>query len=250
MIVLFTDFGWQGPYVGQMKAKILHQNPDAIILDLMHDAPIYKPRYAAYLLNVLVKEFPLGTVFLCVVDPGVGADERRPVVVKVDGRWFVGPDNGLLNLVALTANELRWWDISWRPPNLSNTFHGRDLFAPVAADLALGIFPESVEISPQQRVDSSWALDLREVIYQDHYGNCMTGMRAGILDRGQRLQVAGETVAFARTFAEAREGELFWYENSIGLLEFAVREGDAAARVRIGDLVTVCMPDVATDLKN
>ena len=138
MIALFTDFGWQGPYVGQMKAVLYKHALSKPIVDLMHDAPTFNPRSSAYLLASVVSCFAKDSVFLCIVDPGVGSAERKPVIVKADDYWFVGPDNGLFNIVAKRANKLEWWDITWQPDNLSNTFHGRDLFAPVAGLLANG----------------------------------------------------------------------------------------------------------------
>ncbi len=140
MIVLFTDFGWQGPYVGQMKAVLAKQAPREPLIDLMHDVPTFNPRAAAYLLASLIDPFPPDTVFLTVVDPGVGSQLRSPCVMKAAGRWYVGPDNGLFNVIAKQAASYMAWEIDWRPDTLSDSFHGRDLFAPVAAQLARGAF--------------------------------------------------------------------------------------------------------------
>ena len=144
MIVLFTDFGINGPYVGQMKAVLFQQAPGVSVVDLFADAPAFEPQLSAYLLAAYVNEFPQGSVFLCVVDPGVGNQSRRPVIVKVDERWFVGPDNGLFNVICTRAKNpkaIQWWQITWQPPKLSSSFHGRDLFAPVAARLASAEMP-------------------------------------------------------------------------------------------------------------
>jgi len=141
MIALFTDFGWQGPYVGQIKAVLMQLASQQPVIDLMHDVPAFQPRAASYLLASLVKKFPVETVFLAVVDPGVGSRQRRPCVVSADGRWYVGPDNGLFNVIANQAAEYKVWEITWRPDALSDSFHGRDLFAPVAAQLANGQSP-------------------------------------------------------------------------------------------------------------
>jgi len=102
MILLFTDFGSTGPYLGQMEAVLRIHAPGVDVIDLLNDAPPGEPRLAAYLLAALAKHFPAGSIFLSVVDPGVGG-ERLPVVLEADGRWFVGPDNGLLNTVAVHA---------------------------------------------------------------------------------------------------------------------------------------------------
>ncbi len=231
MVVLFTDFGLAGPYVGQIKAVLARQAPHVTVIDLFADAPSFCPRAAAYLLAAYVLEFSEGTVFLCVVDPGVGTQQRRPVVVRADGRWFVGPDNGLFNVVARRACECWRWQITWRPERLSASFHGRDLFAPVAARLARGDEPEG-EDAPWRREDfEDWPDDLYEVVYIDHFGNAMTGIRAQKLSSGARLTVGEHTLAQARTFGEVERGQSFWYENSNGLVDIAVNSDRAADRL-------------------
>lgn len=222
MIVLFTDFGWQGPYVGQMKAILYKQAPGKPIIDLMHDAPTFNPRSAAYLLAALVKSFANETVFLCIVDPGVGSPTRKPVIVKADGYWFVGPDNGLFNVIAKRASSLEWWDITWQPEILSNTFHGRDLFAPVAALLSNGkMYDVQQEFNPQQRILPDWDDDLAEIIYIDNYGNCMTGVRASSIDMKSKVEIANCSLSREFTFSDVSEGQSFWFENSCGLVEIA-----------------------------
>ncbi|TAN72588.1 MAG: hypothetical protein EPN20_03665, partial [Magnetospirillum sp.] len=141
MIVMFTDFGADGPYLGQVEMAIRRTTPSLAVVNLVADAPRFDPRAAAYLLAALVAEVPAGTVILGVVDPGVGGS-RRPVVVRVDGRWLVGPDNGLFEPLIRRAAAVEAWEIVWRPARLSSTFHGRDLFAPVAARLAGGMAPD------------------------------------------------------------------------------------------------------------
>ena len=225
MIALFTDFGWQGPYVGQMKAVLYKLAPTQAIIDLMHDAPIFNPRASAYLLAALIGGFPKGTVFVCVVDPGVGSDLRKPVIVKADGYWFVGPDNGLFNIIASRATQLEWWDIAWKPDNLSNTFHGRDLFAPVAALLANGkMYEVEMERNPASRIIDGWEGDLAEIIYIDNYGNCMTGVRAASVDDSACIEIANRSLNKAATFSHVPEGQPFWFENSIGLVELAMNK--------------------------
>jgi S-adenosylmethionine hydrolase len=178
MIILFTDFGRRGPYTGQMTAVLRRAAPQVDVIDLFADAPSRDPKAAAYVLAAYAPEFPPGVVFLCVVDPGVGG-ERVPAIVHADGRWFVGPENGLFELVLRRAVEPpRWWQITWRPEHLSASFHGRDLFAPVAAHLARSGVPmgEEQPVDAVRRAD--WPDDLREVVYVDGYGNIMTGVRA------------------------------------------------------------------------
>lgn len=226
MIVLFTDFGDAGPYTGQMKAVLGREVPGIQIIDLLHDAPAFDAKRSAYLLASLFPVFPTGAVFLCVVDPGVGS-ERRPIVVTADGRFYVGPDNGLFELVLRRANETRLWHITWRPKELSASFHGRDLFAPVAAMLARG---EAVpgEVRPVEEARRpDWPDDLAEVIYMDHFGNAMTGIRADALPSGTVLEVKGSRVTKGRTFSDKPTGQPFWYENANGLAEIAVNQGRA-----------------------
>jgi S-adenosylmethionine hydrolase len=240
MIVLFTDYGLAGPYVGQLHAVLRRAAPDIPVIDLMHDAPVFAPRQAAYLLAALVAEFPEGTVFLGVVDPGVGGP-RRGAILEVDGRWFVGPDNGLFNVVAQRGRDLRWWDITYRPARLSATFHGRDLFAPVAALIAGGAPPPGVPVVPVQRIKAGWPEELAEVIYIDGFGNVMIGIRADALPDEPRLAVNREPILRATHFSEVPVGSAFWYANACGLLEIAVNQGSAAEQLdlRVGETVAV-----------
>ena len=225
MIVLFTDFGLQGPYTGQMKA-VLHQMAPAVpTIDLFADAPAGNPKASAYLLAAYAQWFAAGTTFLCVVDPGVGGT-RPPLMLEADGRWYVGPGNGLFELVERRATTARSFDIDWRPQQLSASFHGRDLFAPVAAMLARGEPPPG---QPRQHADrrSDWPDDLAEVVYIDHFGNAMTGLRAFMLPPDARLIAAGRVLERARTFSDRPTGAAFWYENSNGLAEITVNRGRA-----------------------
>ncbi len=239
MIVLFTDFGLSGPYTGQVKAVLYRDAPGVPVVDLFADAPAFRPQAAGYLLAAYVTEFPPGTVFLCVVDPGVGTETRQPVVIEADGRWFIGPDNGLFNVVVARAQTARRWVITWRPERLSRTFHGRDLFAPFAARLARGELLEGVGVSLDPSTASDWPDDLPEIIYTDHYGNGMTGLRATILSRETRLRISDHLFSWAETFGAVKPGEAFWYENSSGLVEISVNDGSAVEiyGLRIGDRI-------------
>ena len=242
MIVLFTDFGNAGPYVGQMKAVLCQQAPGPALIDLFADAPRQNPRAAAYLLAAYVDEFPKESVFLCVVDPGVGDPARRAAVVRADGRWLVGPDNGLFNVVAMRSHAVEWWDITWRPPRLSASFHGRDLFAPVAARLARGEAPPG-ERRSDERVRCEWPDDLAEVIYIDHFGNAMTGLRARQVPGHARLRARDKLLPSARTFSAVPLGSAFWYENANGLVEIAVNQGraDHMFDLAVGDSIEIVM---------
>jgi len=226
MIVLLTDFGLEGPYIGQIKAVLYRSAPNVPIVDLFSDLPPYDVQGAAYLLAAYAAEFPPGSVILGVVDPGVGSD-RRAALVKADGRYFVGPDNGLFDVVARRAQTLQWWDITWRPARLSASFHGRDLFAPVAAALAVGEMPPVDEQEPSARLRRGWPDDLPRVVYVDHFGNALTGLRAAQLGHDMLLEVAGRRFHKARTFSDVPPGHGFWYENSNGLAEIAVNQGRA-----------------------
>lgn len=227
MIVLFTDFGAGGPYVGQMKAVLLGQAPSVPILDLFADLPAFAPQGAAYLLAAYANEFPAGTVFLCVVDPGVGG-ERRALVAQADGRYYVGPDNGLLAIILRRAASSRLWEIDWRPEKLSSSFHGRDVFAPVAGRLAAGQKPPGTLLPPAEADRPDWPEDLPRVVYVDGFGNAMTGLRASKLTPSATLLAGGRPLARARTFGAVPEGEAFWYGNANGLAEIAVNRGHAA----------------------
>jgi len=177
------------------------------------------------LLASLIHQIPIGSIIFCVVDPGVGADKDKPTAMKIDGRWFVGPDNGLFDIVAKHAKEILAWHITWNPVRLSNSFHGRDLYAPVCAML------ENKEQIPGDRVGwtdkHQWPGDLYEVIYIDHFGNCMTGIRAETLNTQAVFKINEQEIHNAKTFSNVSTGQSFWYENSNGLVEIAVNLGSA-----------------------
>jgi len=227
MIVLFTDFGLDGPYTGQVKAVLLQTAPGIPVVELFADAPAGRPKPAAYLLAAYGVWFPPGTVFLAVIDPGVGGP-RLPVIVETEGRWYVGPDNGLFELVIRRAESARTWEILWRPETLSASFHGRDLFAPVAGKLARGDHPSHEPRAPEIGRRGDWPDDLPEIVYVDGYGNAITGLRATFLTNDAQLAISGRVLRRARTFSDVPAGEPFWYENSNGLAEIAVNAGRAA----------------------
>jgi len=239
MIVLFTDFGLEGPYVGQMKAVLHRLAPGVPTIDLFADAPAFEPQLAAYLLAAYAPEFPQDAVFLCVVDPGVGTD-RDPVVAEADGRRFVGPGNGLFEIVLRRARARRLRRIDWRPERLSASFHGRDLFAPVASRLAAGEDAGLTDIPyDNSRPGAGWPDELARIVYVDRYGNCMTGWRAQAMGPGATVAVHGMALPRAGTFADLRPGEAFWYKNSSGLVEIAVNRGRADRLLGLGVGATV-----------
>lgn len=238
MIALFTDFGANDLHVGQVKAAIWEVAPDAQIVDLLHEAPAFDPKAGAHLLAALVPQFPIGSVFFAVVDPGVGG-QRDAVAMPADGKWYVGPDNGLLSVVAARAAQCRLWRIVWRPRDISRSFHGRDLFAPFAAWLDQGNFPHGKAEDIAQLEVRLGAADLPEVIYLDHYGNALTGLRAGHLAGDGKIRIGQHELRHASVFSEVPSGQAFWYENSIGLVEIAVNCGNAAEQMglRVGQAV-------------
>jgi S-adenosylmethionine hydrolase len=230
MIVLFTDFGLAGPYTGQVIAVLTREAPGVPAVSLFADAPAGQPKLSAYLLAAYAAWFPAGTVLLCVVDPGVGG-ARRALIVEAEGRYYVGPENGLFEIVlrraASARRAARCWEIAWRPTILSASFHGRDLFAPVAARLARGETPEAMAHSTAPARFAGWPDDLAELVYIDHYGNAMTGMRGETVAATARLACGGRIIAPAPTFSAVPPGAPFWYVNSNGLVEIAVNGGRA-----------------------
>jgi S-adenosylmethionine hydrolase len=220
----------EGPYTGPVKAVLARAAPAVPVVDLFADLPPFRPQLAAYLLAAYSEFFMSGDVILAVVDPGVGG-ARAALSLEADGRWFVGPDNGVLEIVLRRAQAARCWRIAWQPPTLSATFHGRDLFAPVAARLALGEPPPGTRAAPARHPD--WPDDLAEITYVDGYGNAMTGLRAALLPAGTELDAGGVRIAGARTFGDVAPGGLLWYANANGLAEIAAHGASAAARLKL-----------------
>jgi hypothetical protein len=239
-VVLFTDFGSSDPYVGQVKSVIAALAPRVPVIDALHDAPDYGIEPAAHLLAALAPHYPRGSVFMAVVDPGVGG-ARDAIVVELEDGTFVGPDNGLLSVLWQRARRRRCRRIRWRPDRLSDSFHGRDLFAPVAARIVARRLPPgwlAAKRAPDVLLD---AHDLAKVIYIDHYGNAMTGMRASAVRARARIRVRGRVLGNARTFEEAPRGGAFWHANSQGLVEIAANRASAARKLglRVGSPIAV-----------
>ena len=244
MIVLATDFGLHGPYTGQMRAVIMAQAPNVPVIDLFADLPPGNSRAAAYLLAAYTSHLPTASVLVCVVDPGVGSS-RRALVLKSNERWYIGPDNGLFEIVIRrgpASSEV--YEITWRPAHLSASFHGRDIFAPIAARMALGENPKDNPDFRHLALDSvrrtDWPDDLPEIVYLDHFGNAITGLRADFLSCQAGLHIDSYRALRAKTFSSVSPGEVFCYENSNGLMEIAINQGNAGAKLglRVGDTVT------------
>jgi hypothetical protein len=243
MIVLFTDFGLSGPYTGQVMAVLHWEAPLVPVVSLLADAPSARPLPSAYLLAAYGAWFPAGTVLLGVVDPGVGS-ARRAVIAEADDRFYVGPDNGLFDIAMRRARAPRLWEIAWRPGSLSASFHGRDLFAPVVARLARGEPPSALaQPAEDQSAERGWPDDLAEIVYIDHYGNALTGVRGAVVPADARLVAGGRAIAAASIFSAVPAGQAFWYVNSNGLAEIAVNSGraDEALGLAIGSAVKVAV---------
>jgi len=212
--------------------------PRVPVIDALHDARDFGIAPASHLLAALAPAYPRRAVFLAVVDPGVGG-RRDAIVVQADGRSFVGPDNGLLSVLWQRARRRACFRIAWRPRALSASFHGRDLFAPVAAELARRRMPRGWLVARKAPAVLLDARDLPCIIHVDHYGNALSGVRASRLSKKRKLRVRGRLLPYARTFEEAKGP--FWYENSMGLVEIAAPRRSAAKLLglRVGSRVAI-----------
>ena len=238
VITLTTDFGYQDGYVAAMKGVILTICPRATLVDVSHDVRPQAIRQAAYLLSTVVPYFPPGTVHLVVVDPGVGTG-RRAIAVETGRAVYVAPDNGVLDL-ALAGDEARsaveLTEGRYRLPEVSATFHGRDLFAPAAAHLACGrSLAEMGPALPLADLQALPAIRQPALLHVDRFGNLITSYRVPAGQARLAVTVGGVRLAgLARTFADVEPGELLAYVGSSGYLEIAMREGSAAQALGIG----------------
>ena len=242
IITLTTDFGDHDPYVGIMKGVILGLAPEARIVDLTHQIPPQNIDEAAFTLQSAQPYFPPGTVHLAVVDPGVGS-ARRPLLVSTGREIYVGPDNGLFSF-ALAFPDAQAWALD-RPehwlPDVSRTFHGRDIFAPVAARAALGVPPPALGspvsapvVRPPLRAEQLGNGEITgHVIHVDRFGNLITNIPGDWLTGHEwTCEIAGVQMRGpALTYAAARRGELLLLVSSNGTAEIAAREANAAARL-------------------
>lgn len=245
IISLTTDFGLADGYVGIMKGVILGLAPDVHLVDLSHDIAPQNVRQAALLLSRACPYFPAGAVHLAVVDPGVGG-ARLPLVVTTERATFVGPDNGLFT-AALDQPGAQAWALD-RPEfwlsTVSHTFHGRDIFAPVAAHLARGIAPAQMGQALADPVRLSARLPQKErngrllgsVIHVDRFGNLMTDIPAAwVTEKHWACCIASQRIEGLReSYAAVARGELLMLISSDGTVEISVREGSAAERLGLG----------------
>jgi S-adenosylmethionine hydrolase len=231
-IALLSDFG-DGPYVGQMRLRLSQLVPDIPVVTLTSDLPAFRPDLAAYLLAGLQAGMPRQTVYCCVVDPGVGTN-REVIIARCGEDWWLGPDNGLLVPLLQGHTDRDLYRLRWRPRQLSASFHGRDLFVPVAALLVRGELPDAEPTTLEGMVGSDWPRERACICYIDAFGNLMTGLQAVGLSADTELFAAGRGLKAARTFAEVAIGEAFWYSNAFGLVELAVNQGRADTTLGLG----------------
>jgi S-adenosyl-L-methionine hydrolase (adenosine-forming) len=239
IVTLLTDFGAGSGYPAQMKGVLLTRLADAQLVDVSHEVPAYDVLAAALLLEACAPRFPREAVHLAVVDPGVGTARRPICVVDAAGRRFVGPDNGLFTPFLEGAQVWLLAPGGAVPIPASATFHGRDLFAPVAAWLAAGGEPARLGPEVADPVRLPWPGAERrgdeihgECLRADPFGNVLTSIRAADLDaRPAGVAVAGAAARFVTTYGEGGPGELLALLGSSGRLELAVREGSAAERL-------------------
>jgi S-adenosylmethionine hydrolase len=252
-ICLFTDFGWDDPYVAQLKGVIVTLAPNARILDLTHTVAPYNVTEGSYLLSQSAEEFPAGTIFVAVVDPQVGT-ERAPLLIETNQqKFFVGPDNGLFAQVIASEGLQRAWQLDkpefFRNGGLSHTFHGRDIFAPVAAHLAEGTDPDRMG-TPLKTLDIPTAREPifaggqveTEVVHIDRYGNVILNLRSGSeyaakLKEGTliRISIGRQNISapLVRTYGDVEKGRLLLLYGGSGLLEISVNQGSAARQLKV-----------------
>ena len=248
LITLTTDFGLADPFVGIMKGRILGRLPGATLVDITHDVPPQRADLGGFWLGQSWREFPPGTVHVAVVDPGVGTG-RRVLLAETGEHCFLGPDNGLL------AEALRGTRATWRSMDprvgehacegrLSNTFHGRDLFAPLAAELASGRLdvvefgPLADPLDPAPLPTACAGADGIEghILLADRFGNLVSNIGAGLLDTLDRpiAHAGGRSLPLVPTYAAAAPGSAVAVINAFNLLELAVVGGRADAILGVG----------------
>ncbi len=249
-LTLTTDFGTQDHYIGVMKGVVASIAPHVKVVDICHEIPRFDIREGAFAVSQACGYFPVGTVHVVVVDPGVGSG-RRPLAAAVGGHCFIAPDNGVLSQVLdqEDASETRCIDVRHGLDRLSQTFHGRDLFAPSGARLANGLpfaevgppVPDPVRQTPVRVVNGKG-----RVLHIDVFGNIVTNFRPRDVPVGTALVMAGASVAArADSYAAMHPKRLFLIVGSSGYLEISLNQGSAAREldVQTGDKVMAVPPD-------
>jgi S-adenosylmethionine hydrolase len=253
VIGLFTDYGWDDPYVAQLKGSILTINSNARILDITHTVTPFNVTEGAYLLDECAEEFPSGTIFVAVVDPQVGTD-RQPVLLQTaKGKYFVGPDDGLFSQVVAHEGFGRAWILDkpefFRAGDLSRTFHGRDIFGPVAAHLAAGADPNSFGTPlkalmslPDHQPTFAGGVIATQVLHNDRFGNVILNLEAtnevaAKLHAGNLVKISigkeNYSAPLVKTYAEVEKGRLLLLYGSSGLLEISMNQGSAVKQLKV-----------------
>ena len=234
IITLTTDFGLADPYVGIMKGVILGIAPEARLIDVSHAVASYDVMEGALVLLSAVRYFPAGTVHLGVVDPGVGS-RRRPIAASDGRHMFVGPDNGLFSLCLGDDAELHHiTNEEYFLTPVSDTFHGRDIFAPVAARLAMGAALESVGPRVYDFLRLIIPSGPPTILHVDRFGNLVTSLRPEDLGADSVIRIAGHDVGARRAaYAEGASGELFLIAGSSGYLEISMNRASAADHLKV-----------------
>ncbi len=252
IIALLTDFGTKDYFVGALKGAILRVNKTAQIIDITHEIAPQNIKSAGFTLRACYKDFPAKTIFVAVVDPGVGS-KRRAILVETKDYYFVAPDNGLLSFIFSETKGFRVFELTNKKffaENVSATFHGRDLFAPVAAHLSNGIEPTECgrEISDFVFFEDNKPRKINkseieaEIIEIDRFGNLITNLQSADLPARFVLEIGGKPIEKLQTyFAEAEKSEIFMIFGSAGFLEIVAFEDSAAnlLRAEIGRKITV-----------
>ena len=238
IIALLTDFGTKDYFVGAMKGAILSINENVQLIDITHEIEPQDIRSAAFNLRACFRNFPVGTIFVAVVDPGVGSN-RRAILVETNEYFFIAPDNGLLSFVFDSEKEFRVCELTIRQffaENVSSTFHGRDVFAPVAAHLSKGVNASEfgAEITDFVRFDEREPRRLgeheieAEIIAIDRFGNLITNLKREDLPDEFALIIGQTKIERLRQFfAESEAGEVFMIFGSAGFLEIAAFQDSA-----------------------
>ncbi|MGN6627756.1 MAG: SAM hydrolase/SAM-dependent halogenase family protein [Tepidisphaeraceae bacterium] len=242
VITLTTDFGLTDAYVAEMKGMILSLCRDAAIVDVTHQVPPQDIMAGSIALERAVQAFPPGTVHVAVVDPGVGT-RRKIIAMQINEQTILAPDNGLVTWAYRRVGEAITHELLWRPDETpSNTFHGRDIFAPAAAAIAMGTI-DPAAFGPVEQImllDVAPARTLAEarVIAIDHFGNIITNVPGELLTAG--LKIRGR-LAISRTYADVPRGQPVALVGSSGLLEVAINGGNAAKKfkLRVGQRVPI-----------
>jgi len=255
LITLTTDFGYTDPFVGIMKGVICGIDPQARIVDLSHGIPAQDIMAAALVLRQSTKYFQRGTIHVAVVDPGVGS-ARRPLLVESEGNYFIGPDNGVLSLVAGERTPGRIIHLSnpaYQLQPTSATFHGRDIFAPAAAHLSRGVAPETFGETIRDFARLTWPPVIKtgttikgKIVYIDGFGNLSTNIGADdlkeLIRHNPTITLRDLTIfGLSRNYAGVEQDKYVALINSWGLLEIAIYKGNAQQRsgAIIGDQVQV-----------